>query len=175
MDTHAVDSCVHGFHVYYYRWTPTLGEVLMCKVEDRNISDIYTVAIKKGDKVIGHVPRKISAACNLFLELGGSLCCIITETHRQYSADLPQGGLEIPCKLVFESTKKSNLVPKVRRLVAVCPPIELKLKEKRAPKRSVKVADTSTKKRRVEDDVDIDVLSVSDGSFVDQEGVRHHG
>jgi len=128
--------------VYYDRWTPALGEALMCEVEDGNTSDLYAVAIKKGGKIIGHVPRKILAACNLFLELGGSLRCIIID-----SADLPQGGLEIPCKLVFESTKKSNLVPKVRRLVAVCLPIELKLEEKKAPKRSVKVADTSVKKR----------------------------
>jgi len=143
-----------------------------------NTSDTYAVAIKKGGEIIGHVPRKISAVCNLFLELGGSLSCIITDTHRQYSADLPQGGLEIPCKLVFESTKKSSLVSKVRRLVAVCPPIELKLEKKMAQKRSVKVADTFVKKIRVEDDVvDIDALSVSKGNFVDQEGVRdgHHG
>jgi len=103
-------------------------------MEIHSTSDIYAIAIKKGGEVIGHVPRKISAACNLFLELGGSLRCIITDTHRRYSADLPQGGLEIPCKLVFESTEKSNLVPKVRRLVAVCLPIELKLERKRAPK-----------------------------------------
>ena len=161
MDTHVVDSCIRGYHVYYDRWTPTVGEVLMCEVEDENASDRYAVAIKKGDETIGHVPRKISAACNLFLELGGSLRCIITDTHRQYSADLPQGGLEIPCKLVFESSKSSSLVPKVRRLVVVCPPIELKMKRKGASKQSV--ADTSVKKRRVEDDVDIDALSVSDG------------
>jgi len=92
------------------------------------------------------------------------LRCIITDTHRQYSADLSQGGLEIPCKLVFESSKSSSLVPKVRRLVVVCPPIELKLKRKRASKQSVEVADTSVKKRQAENDVvDIDALSVSDG------------
>ena len=81
MDTHAVDSCVRGFHVYNDRWTPVLGEVLMCEVEDGNTSDTYAVAIKKGGEINGHVPRTIvSAACNLFLELGGSLRCIITDT-----------------------------------------------------------------------------------------------
>ena len=39
--------------------------------------------------------------------------CIITDTNRRYSADLPQGGLEIPCKLIFESTKEGNLMPKI--------------------------------------------------------------
>ena len=51
--------------------------------------------------MIGHIPRKLSAACSLFLRLGGTMNCEITDGHRQYSADLPQGGLEIPCKFVF--------------------------------------------------------------------------
>jgi len=51
----------------YDRWTQALGEVLKCEVEDGNTSDTYTIAIKKGGKIIGHVPGKISAACNLFL------------------------------------------------------------------------------------------------------------
>jgi len=86
--------------VYYDRCAPALGEVFKCEVEDGNASDIYAVAIKKGGEI------KISAAWNLFLELGRSLSCIITDTHHRYSADSPQAGLEIPCKLVFESTKR---------------------------------------------------------------------
>ena len=130
MDTHAVDSCVRGFQVYSDRWTPALGEILVCEIEDGNASDSYAVAIKKGSEIIGHVPRKIPAACHLFLGFGGSLSCSITDAHHRYSSDLPQGGLEIPCKLVFESTMSSNLVSKVRRLVSTCPPIELKLAKK---------------------------------------------
>lgn len=34
------------------------------------LSDLYAVAIKKGGEVIGHVPRKMLAACSLFLQLG---------------------------------------------------------------------------------------------------------
>ena len=105
MDTHAVDFCVRGFHVYNDRWTPVLGEVLMCEVENGNTSNTYAVAIKKGGEIIGHVPRTISTACNLFLELGGSLRCIITDTLHRYS-DLPQGGLQIPCKLVLRALKR---------------------------------------------------------------------
>jgi len=82
MDTHVVNSCVRGFHEYYDKWTPALGEVLMCEVEDGNTSDTYTISIKKGGGIIEHVPRKISAACNLFLELGGSLNCIIIDILR---------------------------------------------------------------------------------------------
>ena len=44
--------------------------------------------------VIGHLPRKLSKICSLFIRRGGSICCIVTG-GRRYSADLPQGGLEI--------------------------------------------------------------------------------
>ena len=94
-DSHSVDSCVRGFHVYYDRWTPALRKILVCEIEEENTRDPYVVAIKKGSEIIGRVPRKISAACNLFLEFGGLLRCVITDTHRRYSADLPQGGLKI--------------------------------------------------------------------------------
>ena len=50
---------------------------------------MYAVAIKKGTEVVGHVPRKMSAACSLFLRLGGVLHCEIIDSHRRYSSDLP--------------------------------------------------------------------------------------
>ena len=58
-----VASCVHGFHVYQDIWTPATGERLSCQTEDSNAIDPYAVAVKKGVNIIGHVPRKISAAC----------------------------------------------------------------------------------------------------------------
>ena len=65
--------------------------------------------------VVGHIPRRISAACSLFIERNGRIHCRITGT-RQYSADLPQGGLEIPCVLTFEGDKKE--VMKIRKLIS---------------------------------------------------------
>ena len=82
---------------------PITGERLPCQAEDSNYTDPFSVAIKKGADIIGHVPRKISRACSLFIERGGTITCIITDSHRQYSSDLPQGGLQIPCKLEFHS------------------------------------------------------------------------
>ena len=42
--------------------------------EEGNDKDRYTVAVtKSGSGVVGHVPRKISAACALFLQKGGSI------------------------------------------------------------------------------------------------------
>ena len=99
MEQHIVESCVHGFHIYKDIWIPATSEVLSCKGEDGNIVDPYVVAIMKGSELIGHVPRKISAACYLFIQKSGILTCFITDSNHQYSSDLPQGGFQIPYKL----------------------------------------------------------------------------
>ena len=41
--------------------------------------------------------RKISATCALFLQRKGTIRCTVTAS-RCFSTDLPQGGLEVPCK-----------------------------------------------------------------------------
>ena len=122
-----VDSCVRGFHVYQDIWTPTTGECLSCQTEDSNAFDLYAVAIRKSANVIGHVPRKISAACSLFIQRGGTLTCIIIYSHRQYSADLTQGGLQIPCKLEFKCDD-ADLLSNIKKLVRSAPPIDFELK-----------------------------------------------
>ena len=60
------------------------------------------------------MPKLISAACSLFLQHGGSIKCKVTGS-RQYSRDLPQGRLEIPCTLSFEGDEK--YIEKVKKLV----------------------------------------------------------
>ena len=67
METHVVESCVRGFHMYQDICTPTTGERLSCQTEDRNAFDPYAVTIRKSANIIGHIPRKISAACSLFI------------------------------------------------------------------------------------------------------------
>ena len=49
---------------------------------------------------MGHVPRYISTLCSLFIRRGGAVYSIILG-GQQYSRDLPQGGMEIPCRLHF--------------------------------------------------------------------------
>ena len=49
-----------------------------------------------------------------FLRRGGTIDCVVTGTQR-YSADLPQGGLEIPCKLLF--TAKARKIDKLHTLL----------------------------------------------------------
>ena len=51
------------------------------------------------------MPRIISAACSAFIRRGGVTCCEVTGA-RQYSADLSQGGMEVPCKLTFTAPLK---------------------------------------------------------------------
>ena len=100
-----VDSCIRGYHEYRAIWTAAIGESLCCIREPTNTIDRYAVAVIRSGLVVGHLPKKISRVCSLFLMRGGTIYCIVTNTRR-YSADLPQGGLEIPCTLHFEGKKK---------------------------------------------------------------------
>ena len=103
-----------------------MGEILIYERKSGNPSDLYAVAIKKGSEVVGHVSRKMSVACSLFLELGGALHCEITDNHRRYPSDILQGRLEIPCKFVFRCDINKKLLSGVQKLVQSVPPIDLK-------------------------------------------------
>jgi len=71
--------------------------------------------------IVGHVPRLISTVCYIFIRRGGSLTCIVMGA-RQYSEDLPQRGLEIPCKYVFktvESTEREKARALIEDILAI--------------------------------------------------------
>ena len=84
--------------------TAAVGEVFLCKREDGNRSNPFAVAVMR-DGVIRHVPRNISSVFSLYVRLGGLIIC----RSKQFSEDLPQGGLEIPCVLSFEGTLNIQL------------------------------------------------------------------
>ena len=69
-------------------------------MENDNSNDKFAVAVSRNNTIVGHVPRKFSSFCSIFLRKGGSVMCEVTG-RRQYSLDLPQGGMEIPCVYVF--------------------------------------------------------------------------
>ena len=72
----AFDSCVRGHHVSKEFWTPNVGEGLSCQRKEGHPIDLYAVAVKtEAGTVIGHVPRKISAACCLFLSRSDTIVC----------------------------------------------------------------------------------------------------
>ena len=118
-----METVVRGHHVYKDIWTSFIGEELSCQREDGNVQDMYAVAVIKelrGRKaVVGHLPRQISMVCHLFLRKGSVIACHVTNSC-QYSADLPQGGLEVPCKLIF-STKDKKLFDKSVALLQKAP------------------------------------------------------
>ena len=92
--------CVRGYHVYKEIWEAATGEILICERELHNGRDRYAEAVKKSGTIIGYLPRKLTRVCSLFLRRGGTIICTVTG-GRRYSADLPQGGLEVPCSLLF--------------------------------------------------------------------------
>ena len=96
-----IPSCVRGYHIYKEIWTATIGEELVCQRGPRNINDRYAVRVLKSGVTVGHIPRRLSKIASLFLRRGGSITCTVTG-HRRYSVDLSQGGLEVPCNLIFK-------------------------------------------------------------------------
>ena len=110
----SIEEMVRGYHVYQEIWDAALGEQLSCKREPGNCKDPFAVAVVRALVTVGHLPKKISSVCSMFLLRGGTIHCQVI-APRHYSGDLPQGGLKIPCMLTFEGDRKD--VAKARRLV----------------------------------------------------------
>lgn len=109
-----LESMIRGYHVYKDIWVAIDGQVLQSRRETTNGHDPFAVAVLKDGTVVGHLPRKISAVCSLFLRRHGTIACTVNGSRR-YSRDLPQGGLEVPCILVFSG--ESLLIDKVKKLI----------------------------------------------------------
>ena len=114
IDVIEISTVVRGYHVYQEIWSAPLGEVLFCQRETDNRHDLFAVAIVKEGEVVGHVRREISSICSLFL-LSGTITCEVTGS-RQYSHDLEQGGMHIPCKLRFTCSDQ-ELLKTTRKLL----------------------------------------------------------
>jgi len=99
--TFTIDSTIRQHHVYKEIWTPIIGEELAC-------ADYDPYAVKVGT-VVGHIQCRISATCNLLLKQGGTILFTVSGP-RLYTHHLPNGGLDVPCKLSFDGT--SHLVIK---------------------------------------------------------------
>ena len=105
--TFTISSVVCGYHVYKGIWNAPQGQVLPCRSDRTNLHDPFAVSVVKDDQTVGHVPRRISAACSMFLRRNETITCRVIGT-RKYSTNLPQGGLEIPCELVFIGTQNDT-------------------------------------------------------------------
>ena len=82
MEEFEVSSCIRGYHVYKDTWDAATGEELACEREVHNTQDRYAVAVKMEGTVVGHLPRKISRLCSLFLRRGGAILCTVTGGRR---------------------------------------------------------------------------------------------
>ena len=69
-----MESMVRGYHVYQDVWTPMVGEHLQCAREEDNTEDRYAVAVIKDNVTVGHLPRRMSTLCSLFIRRGGIIC-----------------------------------------------------------------------------------------------------
>ena len=132
VSTCVVEAMIRGYHEYKSIWEAEMGEILACIREPSNVHDPYAVAVVKSSIIVGHVPRKFSSICSIFIRKGGTISCQVSG-GRRYSADLPQGGLEIPCVLKFQG--KVEDVNKVKKLAALIltpnPTLEPPAKKKR--------------------------------------------
>ena len=112
---------IHGYHAYKDIWeNPIIREMLICKQEIGNPKELLSVAFMKfiggESNVTSHVLRKISTLCLLLIRQGGVLKCCV-DGSRRCLADLSQGNMEIPCKLILISTKSAVDCEKLKKLV----------------------------------------------------------
>ena len=90
----AVDAAIRDYHIYKEIWSNLVHEEwLVCECEIGNSHDPLSVVMKKlikgNSTVVGHVPRRISPFCSIFIKRGRSITCIV-DGPRRYSADLPK-------------------------------------------------------------------------------------
>jgi len=64
----SMQAMVRGYHVYKLIWdAPCDNDILPCEREIGNPHDLSSVVVKKGTVVVGHVLRKISTICSIFI------------------------------------------------------------------------------------------------------------
>ena len=132
-----------------------------------NTHNPSAVAVRKDAVTVGHVPRAISSICSIFLRRGGTISCRVNGSRR-YSADLPQGGLEIPCILTFQMTN-AELSDKSKKLIEDSLAMNIKILKKENENMRVEPPDpvpsSSQSVHRVE--IKIEETSISGNSDKD--------
>ena len=104
-----VVSNIKGYHVYKSVWTPTLQEQMYGEIEPHNPVDKYAVAVKKDEKVIGHLPLGENGkfAKTIFYFLRADPYAKYTITVVGKAVNLGDGdGMQVHC-ILHLSRKKS--------------------------------------------------------------------
>ena len=72
-------SCVLGYHDMENSGWLFLGEQLICQCEIDNVTEQYTVTVKKyNGETVGHVQKKILITCSIFLQHGFVITATVT-------------------------------------------------------------------------------------------------
>ena len=112
-------SNIKGYHVYKSLWTPTLQEQVYRKIEPHNPVDKYTAAVKKDEKVVGHLPLgengKFAKTIFYFLRADPYGKCNITVTGK--AVNLGDGdGMQVPCILHLSGQKSMVEILKQQKM-----------------------------------------------------------
>ena len=112
-------SNIKGYHVYKSVWTPTLQEQVYGKIEPHKPVNKYAVAVKKDEKVVGHLPLgengKFGKTIFYFLCADPYGKCNITVTGK--AVNLGDGDeMQVPCILQLSGQKSMVEILKQQRM-----------------------------------------------------------
>ena len=101
------------------------------------------MAVIKSSNIVGHLPRKISLICSLFLGRSGSSIECEVIGNRRYSHDLPHGGVEIPCIVYFRgnSPKCKDSAMNAEKLIRIAFNGEMQFGTPTSPSSAITVPD----------------------------------
>ena len=64
-------------------WNSVLGEVHFPELEEGNKHDCFAICVKRGDEIIGHIPRELPRDVLQFLRHGGRSTGEVTGRRKQ--------------------------------------------------------------------------------------------
>ena len=99
---------IKGYQVCKSVWTPTLQEQVYGEIEPHNPVDEYVVAVKKNEKVVGHLPvgenGNFAKTIFYFLRADPYGNCNRTVTGKAVNVD-DGDGMQVPCILHLSGQK----------------------------------------------------------------------
>ena len=99
-------QCAIRGHHAYKNWTPTMGEKLICKKDDREEAlgyDDHAIGVyKNGSELVGHIPIEISALLHYFLQNSkeNMIFAVVAGKRKR------EIGLVVPARYVAETQDK---------------------------------------------------------------------
>ena len=120
MLTRTFDSAICGYHYYRKCWSPKIEENLICSHKRNNTFDKSAIKTCKEDgEIVSHLPNELSCTLKFLLDRGAKISAVLISTHYRRSP-LVQGGMEIPCKVMFEMSltlKNMQLMDRLMELI----------------------------------------------------------